>query len=274
MSTQMSRSTANEWGNVWHSWDGSVATRDVWWIIDSRKHHYLRRILPPTGRSLEVGCGSARLSSLLAAEGYETFCLDFSLSALEAARRNYAVVSAPGQFTLGDALGLPFQDDTFDVVLSAGLLEHFENPQPIVDEMVRVLKPGGLFYSDIVPKKLSLFRSLNFLTLGGTSEKAMIYERPITREEMYDLVRRAGCREDIRIIPMSVLLPQKLFSRRVFRSGRLEYLANKAVLPLFGRLDGTRIADWLGFLYFVYGYKDGAAQLNQASEPPSQVKRF
>ena len=41
---------------------------------------------------------------------------------------------------------LPFENDTFDLVLSDNVVDHAESPRRIVEEMVRVLKPGGLLY--------------------------------------------------------------------------------------------------------------------------------
>ena len=41
---------------------------------------------------------------------------------------------------------LPFEDDEFDIVLSDNVVDHAENPRRIAEEMVRVLKPGGLLY--------------------------------------------------------------------------------------------------------------------------------
>ena len=254
MSFAMKNSTAVEWGRVWGSGAGDLWNKDIWRIIDQCKLDYLRPLLPRTGRSLEVGCGSARMSAMLAAQGYDTVCLDFSGTALTSARRNYDTVGAAGVLTQGDAYHLPFRDGSFDVVLSAGLLEHFEDPQPIVNEMVRTLRPGGVFYSDIVPRKFSLFRSLNFLTLGGSRQSALIYERGFTKAEIRSMLRDAGCGE-VDVFPMSVHLPQKFFSRRVFPSGVIEYWANGLLQPLLGRLDKTWLADALGFLYFASGLK-------------------
>ena len=254
MSFPMKHSTPGEWGRVWGSGAGDLCNKDIWRIIDRCKLDYLRPLLPRTGRSLEVGCGSARMSATLAAQGYDTVCLDFSETALISARRNYDTMGASGVLTQGDAYRLPFRDGSFDAVLSAGLLEHFADPQPIVDEMVRILRPGGIFYSDIVPRKFSLFRSLNFLTLGGSRQSALIYERAFTKVEIRAMLHQAGCGE-VHVFPMSVHLPQKFFSRRVFSSGTIEYWANSLLQPLLGRLDKTWLADSLGFLYFACGFK-------------------
>jgi len=50
---------------------------------------------------------------------------------------------------VGDAHNIPFADNTFDAVFSVAVLEHVYNPEKVVEEMVRVLKPGGVIYSEV-----------------------------------------------------------------------------------------------------------------------------
>jgi SAM-dependent methyltransferase len=117
--------------------------------------------------------------------------MDFSPNALKAAQLNYHSATVTGGFLAGDGFALPVQDQSLDVVLSTGLLEHFHDPTPIVREMVRVLKPGGLFYSDIVPNKFSLFRSLDWLgslkrsVIGSRQSQEGYYERAYLRADPY-----------------------------------------------------------------------------------------
>jgi glycosyltransferase involved in cell wall biosynthesis/SAM-dependent methyltransferase len=49
----------------------------------------------------------------------------------------------------GDGLHLPFRDDSFDLILSQAVLEHVPDPQRAVDEIIRVLKPGGVLYVEV-----------------------------------------------------------------------------------------------------------------------------
>jgi glycosyltransferase involved in cell wall biosynthesis len=49
----------------------------------------------------------------------------------------------------GDGLHLPFADDSIDLILSQAVLEHVPDPQRALDEMVRVLRPGGQIYLEI-----------------------------------------------------------------------------------------------------------------------------
>ena len=57
-------------------------------------------------------------------------------------------------FACADARILPFKNASFEVVLSGGLLEHFPDPLPVLTEMVRILRPGGIFYADVVPSEI------------------------------------------------------------------------------------------------------------------------
>lgn len=49
----------------------------------------------------------------------------------------------------GDGLCLPFEDDSFDLIMSQAVLEHVPDPQRAVNELIRVLKPGGQVYIEI-----------------------------------------------------------------------------------------------------------------------------
>ena len=148
-----------------------------------------------------------------------------------------------------DCYRLPFSDGCYDLVASTGLLEHFEDPSMILAEMLRVLRPGGVFYSDIVPRKFSLLRALD--GFGNKDGNGEIFERPFTRREIEELVLRSGPLRDVRVFPAGVFLPRKLFSRRVAFMYRNEYSINKGVTSFCKRLDGTWLADCLGFYYFV-----------------------
>ena len=130
-------------------------------VFEWVKYQYLEEIFPKSTfkrpvKSLEVGCGSGGVSAHFALRGYQATLLDTSGEALKIARRVFAGKEVKGSFVKGNALDMPFPDNSFDVVMSFGLLEHFEEVQPLIDEMVRVLKPCGLFFADIVPKRFSV----------------------------------------------------------------------------------------------------------------------
>ncbi len=260
------------WDQYWSGQSATLTAASMTQILDCIKADYLRGILPQTGRTLEVGAGSARLSCILAAGGYETVCLDYSTPAVRAGRLNYAQAKLTGNFLIGEGSRLPLQTDSMDVVLSTGLLEHFEDPSLIVREMVRVLKPGGLFYSDIVPKKFSLFRSLDWIgrvkrrLLFETGPAHQMYERGFTEQEIVDLLRGAGLGV-VHVFPAGVVPPYLPLAYRWERL-RLAQVGFVARTARFWRwFDGTVIAAWLGFYYFAWGKKPAAGIVGGSDEP-------
>lgn len=103
------------------------------------------------GKCLEVGCGRGSISSYFAEHGYECHLFDYSLDILEIGREIFNRNGHKSIPVCGDALYLPYKDNSFDVVVSIGLLEHFADVSPIIYEQIRVLNKGGVFLGYIVP---------------------------------------------------------------------------------------------------------------------------
>lgn len=58
-------------------------------------------------------------------------------------------VDWPGNSLRGDCLSLPFRDNCADLILSQAVLEHVTNPDIAMQEMFRILRPGGILYVEI-----------------------------------------------------------------------------------------------------------------------------
>ncbi len=111
--------------------------------------HYLRKRvafvgeLMPSGRILDVGCGTGVIASRLADLGYEVTGTDPSQGMLDHLRERDGRVTA----VLGSATELPFPDDGFDLTMCVAVMHHIANVRDVhtaLGEMVRVTKPGGL----------------------------------------------------------------------------------------------------------------------------------
>lgn len=136
----------DELGEAWHDrWDHPIALlraenkiRAPWMANELHK-----RLLRPV-QVLDIGCGGGFLSNYLAESGHSVTGIDLSTSSLEAARRNDKTKSVVYQ--TANAYSLPFQDQSFDAVSAMDILEHVENPDQLIAEAARVLRPGGLFF--------------------------------------------------------------------------------------------------------------------------------
>jgi ubiquinone/menaquinone biosynthesis C-methylase UbiE len=97
-------------------------------------------------RCLDAGCGSGRYSIAIALQGAaEVVGCDISESGLSTARERAAHLPVV-RFEKGSVLALPFRDGEFDFVCCAGVLHHTESISRGLDELTRVLKPGGKIF--------------------------------------------------------------------------------------------------------------------------------
>lgn len=100
-------------------------------------------------RVLDAGSGGGALSYLLAKEGALVEGVEYDEIAVEYARKNIASADKTGRlrcaFMKGSVYELPFAAGTFDAVVSCEVIEHLKEPERMLAEIARVLKPGGIF---------------------------------------------------------------------------------------------------------------------------------
>jgi SAM-dependent methyltransferase len=102
----------------------------------------LDRIPAKSARILEAGAGSGRVLKFLWDRGYRHVAgIELSVAAVEAFNQRFPEIP----MIAGDLLDMPFADDAFDVVVSYGVVEHFQQlgPVPALQAIRRVLRPGG-----------------------------------------------------------------------------------------------------------------------------------
>jgi SAM-dependent methyltransferase len=100
---------------------------------------------------LDLGCGGGRHAFECYKRGARVVALDRSADEIREVARWFAAMREAGEAPAGatavamegDALRLPFPDDTFDVVIISEVMEHIPDDKAVLAEMVRVLRPGG-----------------------------------------------------------------------------------------------------------------------------------
>lgn len=106
----------------------------------------------PGDRAIDIGAGAGRHSFELYRRGADVVAFDRSAEDMKAVGDMFAAMELEGQVPegalaraeVGDALALPYDDETFDVVLISEVLEHVPEDDRAIAEFVRVLKPGGV----------------------------------------------------------------------------------------------------------------------------------
>lgn len=92
---------------------------------------------------LEVGVGLGSDHYRFARNANKMTALDLSKNHLEHTIKHLELEGFSTQANLGDAENMPFNENTFDVVYSFGVLHHTPNTEKSISEVLRVLKPGG-----------------------------------------------------------------------------------------------------------------------------------
>jgi ubiquinone/menaquinone biosynthesis C-methylase UbiE len=90
---------------------------------------------------LDIACGTGYGSQLMAKTAKNVYGVDLSAESVAYATENYGAKNI--EFLTGDAVKIPLPDQTVDVVVSYETIEHVPNYQAFLDEIKRVMKPGG-----------------------------------------------------------------------------------------------------------------------------------
>jgi len=240
------------WDENWKSINNTIEARSVREYLDTVKFEFLLELLPKTKESvtLECGCGGATISGWLSKAGHETFAVDFSKEALKVARRN---LSTFGNFVLCDVEHLPFRKDTFDVVMSFGLFEHFIDPGLHTQVMIKVLKPNGLLFVDAVPKRFNIQAIAEKLyQIKARGKKLKPFEIRMNAKQIREFFSKFAL-SGLKVIgnnpfPLTwgkLPIPSKMYIKFM-----------KKLRWLHDRFDGSWLALFLGGGLWVYGFKE------------------
>ncbi len=235
-------------------------------------------------RVLEIGCGLGTDGAQFARAGADYTGVDLTEAAVELARRRFELFELAGEFQVADAESLDFDDETFDLVYSHGVLHHTPDAGRAVGEIHRVLRPGGravvmLYHRDSYNYRVNI----RLLRRAGAhllrSETGLKVAHRLTGEPLDSLREHArSLKEDAR----SYLAPDEFLNRNTDGAGnplarvysRAEarglfkdfsqvkvatHFLNKRWLPLIGQLlprtAEARLAARWGWHLWIYGTK-------------------
>jgi len=115
--------------------------------------------LRKNSKILDVGCGAGLMVKEVTNRGYEVWGMDYSFNMIKKAKAICNTKSAI-KFYQGDIESLPFKSSVFDTVLCLGVISYLKSENKALQEMSRVLKPGGILILSIL-NKFSLAKLLD-----------------------------------------------------------------------------------------------------------------
>jgi ubiquinone/menaquinone biosynthesis C-methylase UbiE len=173
---------------LYHDWEASTYDEKRSISYDERCIDYARERFEviagtdgwpyPTALELGSGTGFFLLNLMQAGVIKKGFVTDISPGMVEVAKRNAAGLDLDVEGRVADAESIPYDDESFDLVIGHAVLHHIPDVELSMREVMRVLKPGGRFvfageptkYGDVVARKLSQltwFAATNVTRLPG-----------------------------------------------------------------------------------------------------------
>jgi SAM-dependent methyltransferase len=168
---------------------------------------------------------NTRILQWMRSQGAEAYGLDVSAVTTQRARRNALGAGERLHLVQSDIRGIPFAARSFDFVYTMGTIEHVEEYQQAVDEIERVLRPGGVAIVG-VPHRFNLFlRPLLVAVLDRFGKYPYAPERSFGAGELRRVVERSGLRVEARSgilsIPGIVRMADVFLFKRNLEPGRL-----------------------------------------------------
>lgn len=223
-------------------------------------------------RCLEVGCGRGTISAYFSDAGYDCTLLDISSNVIDIAQKSFKKNKLQAKFKVGDVNKLPFENSSFDIVVSIGLLEHFKNIERPIQEQIRVLDTGGLFIGYIVPKYINNiqkeYKWINdILKVYAQEKKSMKPKKKLFRSDApSDVYMKSLKKNKLKHVGSSGIYPLPMISHSIeFPFTLMPADAEKKVVKHFKhilneRRKRSKVHPWLckegyGQAFLVWGFK-------------------
>jgi ubiquinone/menaquinone biosynthesis C-methylase UbiE len=190
-----------------------------WWFVG--RHHLVLTFLRATYGDrkdltiLDIGCGTGAMSQKLAAHG-TVISADFSPLALEYSRRRELT-----RLCAADAMRLPFQDGSFDLIVALDILEHLPDDEAALREFQRVLKPGGRVIATVPA----------YQSLWSGHDVALMHFRRYVSKQVRERFTTAKLKVEKLSYAMTFLYPIVWLVRRVFSRKDAEPKASLVHVP-------------------------------------------
>ena len=200
---------------------------------------------------LELGCGMGLDVVEYARHGARVTAIDLSPRSVKLTRRYLDHCGLEAAVQAADAEELPFEDETFDLVVARGVLMYTPRPQRAVDEIHRVLRPGGEMLA-ILHNRHSWFAML--ARTSGTHLYDEAQDPPINRLHTRRQARKLfGGFDRLRITHDKFPAPTNR------RHGFFAGIYNSLFVPLTRALPGALIKP-LGYYLILQGVKPSARE--------------
>lgn len=133
---------------------------------------------------------NTRILSWASTHGVHAYGVDLSGPTIRQAQRSFT--DAPLRAAQADVRELPFANDSFDAIYSMGTIEHFDETQQAIDEMARVLKPGGRAIIGVPNRNDPFLRPLFVVAMHAVGLYGYGFEKSYSRATLRRMLEQSG----------------------------------------------------------------------------------
>jgi ubiquinone/menaquinone biosynthesis C-methylase UbiE/uncharacterized protein YbaR (Trm112 family) len=145
--------------------------------------------MPKHAKIADIGAGTGRISNYLSMKGFtHVVSLDYSLASIKMVKQH-----SHNLCLWGNILSIPLQSNSFDFVISTGVIHHTPAPQQALSECARIVKPGGKFYvrlRNIHSPYGYLFKTYGALLRFFEARKSLRFLSDLLGFKVYKLTRK------------------------------------------------------------------------------------
>jgi SAM-dependent methyltransferase len=197
----------SRWDSAWKQIDINKLQAE---LHENENWSVIKKYIAVPGPILEAGCGLAKWVKFFQDQGFDSYGMDFSKSAIETSLKRWPDL----KLVCGDLRKMDFGDGFFKGIVSLGAIEHDEDgPEKILREFSRVLASDGILYCTVpcfnYTKRMGVLAIQDGIVcnktirkLTGRNDDAKFFEYVWTPEEYRKILESAGFNV-LDLIPMS-----------------------------------------------------------------------
>jgi ubiquinone/menaquinone biosynthesis C-methylase UbiE len=246
--------------------DPAATVRDILNArVRNRALARLKRYTTISGkRILDVGSGFGLMLTTFAVNGADAFGIEPDADGFQSSLKSSRTLLAangvePWRATAGCGERLPFKDATFDVLYSSNALEHVEDPEKVLREALRVLRPGGILHFEI-PNFLSYWEGHYLVPTPPIFSRSMlawwvktVFRRDPAFANTINTLNPIWCRKQIRNLGSEfnvrmLTLGQDLFLERLAAPFEFDGELQGPLAPIIRGIQSVNFGNWIGRL--------------------------
>jgi len=190
----------NEMANSWWDENACGSLSSLKFFVNEIRLNYINTALsnqPSLNtrelKVLDIGCGGGYLSEELARKGFQVTGIDPSKETIICAQKHAQDNNLNINYIHGYAENLPFEPKSFSIILCCDVLEHVSDLKKVIEEISRVLTPGGIFFFETLNRtfvsKIILKATQEWKSTAFLEPNVHIFNMFIKPKELFELFK-------------------------------------------------------------------------------------